>query len=237
MFVWFLLLWSGASSLLHNTPPEKFASVKERIPTIHIDSRYHGTENFTGAPLPGYGVNDAWLRIEVIQALAKVQQTLATEGLGLLIYDAYRPQRATKAMMAWAKRTNQWNLIDDGYIATRSRHNHGVAVDLTLINLSTGEPLDMGTEWDEFSTASHTKNASGEALHNRLLLQKRMKEQGFTGYSKEWWHFNFSVSKTTARDIPYSCFEPKEGEWKAPPNWENEEYAPPRHWTATECLP
>ena len=238
IFLWCALLFAGGDSERYKqNPPKGFVDLKDWIPSIQIESRYHGSDNFTEAPLPGYGVNRAWLRKEAATALRKVQNSLRKEGLGLLMYDTYRPRRATKAMMAWAKRTQQWNLIEDGYIAQRSRHNHGIAVDLTLVNLRTGQPLDMGTKWDEFSTDSHTANATGQALKNRLKLKKAMLAEGFTPYRKEWWHFNYRLSKTRARDVPYSCFEKPEGTWKAPKNWDQPGYVPPSAWQPKDCHP
>ena len=234
---WLLFNFSSGSEPkdLVGQPPDGFVDVQEYIPTILVDSRYHSSENFTQAPLPGYGVNKAWLRKEVVLALQKVQYSLELQGLGLLIYDAYRPQRATKAMMAWAKRTDNWDLIKQGYIATRSRHNHGIAVDVTLVERNTGIPLDMGTEWDSFNTDSHTQNATGTALSNRMLLKKEMQKQGFTNYSKEWWHYSYRVENSRARDVPYSCFEAKENQWIEPKGWESKQYIPAQTWPQKQC--
>jgi zinc D-Ala-D-Ala dipeptidase len=235
--IWLLIILAfGSTTDLVGTPPNGFVDVQVYIPNVLVDSRYHSSDNFTQAPLPGYGVNKAWLRKEVVVALKKVQQSLEPLGLGLLIYDAYRPQRATQAMIAWAKRTDNWELINQGYIATRSRHNHGVAIDLTLVDLDAGTPLDMGTEWDSFSTESHTNNATGQVLENRMLLKQKMIDQGFTNYSKEWWHFNYKIANTRSRDVPYSCFEAKETKWIPPENWEKKQYNPPQDWPQEECI-
>jgi len=175
------------------------------------------------------------MRKEAALALGRVQSELQPQGLGLLVYDAYRPIRATKAMMAWARRAGKWNLIKQGYIATRSRHNHGIAVDLTLVSLDTGIPLDMGTPWDAFHERSHTRNASGSILKSRLKLERIMKKHGFRPYKKEWWHFNFSIKKTKPRDVPYACFEPEEGAWLAPKNWEDSTYKAEKNWKPHPC--
>jgi D-alanyl-D-alanine dipeptidase len=162
-------------------------------PTIRIEMRYATANNFTGAKLPGYEANRAFLRREAAAALAAVQMNLATRGLGLKIFDAYRPVRATEAMVAWTERVHRPELIADGYIASRSRHNLGVAVDLTLVDLVTGKELDMGTPFDTFSSAAHTENATGAAAANRALLKSAMSAAGFSPYSEEWWHFSFTV--------------------------------------------
>lgn len=195
-----------------NTEPQPIASdsaagtllvdVRSIDSTIVVDARYFGANNFTGAPLPGYEANRALLRREAAEALARVQQRLATDGLGLKIFDGYRPVRATLAMVHWAERTGQRRLLDDGYIARRSRHNQGVAVDLTLIQLATGAELPMGTPFDTFSEAAHTANAIGEVKRNREMFVRVMQSEGFTNYDQEWWHFFIVVPDPMPFDLP-----------------------------------
>jgi zinc D-Ala-D-Ala dipeptidase len=168
--------------------------------TIMVDARYAGSNNFTGAPLPGYEAPRALLRREAAMALSRVQGRLRTGGLGLLVFDGYRPVRATLAMVDWAERTGRRHLLDDGYIARRSRHNQGVAVDLTLVDPGSGTRLDMGTPFDTFSEAAHTANASGRVLRYREILVRAMKAEGFSNYEKEWWHFSYPVPDALAFD-------------------------------------
>jgi zinc D-Ala-D-Ala dipeptidase len=171
-------------------------------PSIVADMRYATTNNFTGAVLPGYEANRAWMHRDAARSLARVQRTLERDGLGLKIFDAYRPVRATQAMMAWTRRVNRTDLVRDGYIADRSRHNLGLAVDLTLVERSTGRELDMGTPFDTFSEAAHPASASGAVLANRQRLAKAMMAEGFTPYEKEWWHFSFTVELPRRFDLP-----------------------------------
>jgi D-alanyl-D-alanine dipeptidase len=161
--------------------------------TIVVELRYATSNNFTGAPLPGYLANRAYLRREASAALARVQRDLRSQGLGLKIFDGYRPVRATLAMVDWTKRVNRPDLLTDGYIASRSRHNLGLAIDLTLIDRTTGRELEMGTAFDTFSAAAHTANATGEAAVNREKLKNAMEREGFVNYDQEWWHFSFDV--------------------------------------------
>src|SRR5918995_1401446 len=126
--------------------------------TIRVDARYAGPDNFTGAPLPGYEAPRALLRREAAVALSQVQARLRKKGLGLLVFDGYRPVRATLAMVRWAERSGRRSLLNDGYIASRSRHNLGLAVDLTIVDPALGAPLDMGTPFDTFSESAHTAN-------------------------------------------------------------------------------
>ena len=167
--------------------------IRSRDSTIRVDARYATSNNFTGKPLPGYETSRALLRREAAGALARVQARLRSEGLGLLVYDGYRPVRATLAMVDWAKRTSREDLLNQGYIARRSRHNLGLAVDLTLVELGTGVELDMGTPFDTFAEAAHTANAQGRARRNRQILVRAMEAEGFSNYDQEWWHFSYPV--------------------------------------------
>jgi zinc D-Ala-D-Ala dipeptidase len=194
-----------------NTPPLPIApdaaaetllvDVQSRDPTIRVDLRYATSKNFTGKPLPGYEAPRAPLRREAAAALAKVQARLRSKGLGLLVYDGYRPVRASLAMVDWAKRTGREDLLEQGYIARRSRHNLGLAVDLTLADLGTGVGLDMGTPFDTFAPAAHTANAEGQVLRNRQILVRAMEAEGFRNYDQEWWHFSYPVEGALPFDM------------------------------------
>lgn len=162
--------------------------------TIVIEARYATLNNFTNAVLPGYHANRVYLRREAAVALARVQRRLLSGGMGLKVFDGYRPVRATRAMVAWAGASGQQHLVTDGYIASHSRHNLGLAVDLTLVDWSmNGREVDMGTPYDSFSAAAHYGSATGRTLRYRQLLRKMMEEEGFRQYEQEWWHYSFSV--------------------------------------------
>jgi D-alanyl-D-alanine dipeptidase len=214
-----LALFVSGCSVLHRTPAEPVNAPElplvsdsvadsllvdvQRVDTsIVVDMRYATTNNFTGAVLPGYHANRAYLRDEAAAALALVNDDLRLQGLGLKIFDAYRPVRATEAMVAWTEKAHRPDLIRDGYIASRSKHNLGVAVDLTLIDLRTRAELEMGTRFDYFGTAAFTKNARGVAAKNREILKKVMERQGFSNYEKEWWHFTYPVENPVRFDRP-----------------------------------
>ncbi len=210
-----LAVWStpgGAQSVGEAAPPIAPDSVANRMladvrsfdTTIVVEARYATPSNFTEAVLPGYEANRAYLRREAAEALGRVQRRLASGGMGLKVFDGYRPVRATRAMVAWAERTGQRHLIDDGYIASHSRHNLGLAVDLTLVDWSVGgREVDMGTPFDTFSEAAHYASATGRTLRYRQLLRRVMEEEGFHQYEQEWWHYSFSVpGDPVAFDVP-----------------------------------
>jgi D-alanyl-D-alanine dipeptidase len=201
----------SAPSQVANVAPAPVASdraadsllvdVRSLDSTISVEARYATANNFTGAVLPGYEANRALLRREAAAALVRVQARLRHDGLGLRIYDGYRPVRATLAMVAWAERTDRRWVLDHGYVARRSRHNLGVAVDLTLIELATGRPLEMGTPFDTFAPAAHTANATGVARDNRQRLKHAMEREGFTNYDQEWWHYIYPVADAPPFDL------------------------------------
>jgi D-alanyl-D-alanine dipeptidase len=180
-------------------------SVRTYAKTIQVDLRYATDDNFTGKRLPGYCKPIAVTKRPAAKALARAQNRLKKQGLGLLVYDAYRPARATRAMVRWAETTNHEWVLQQGYVARRSNHNQGAAIDLTLIRLSDNGPLGMGTPFDTFSTKAHTANAKGTALRNRLTLKRAMEPFGFRNYRKEWWHYDFPSARGPARDIPLGC--------------------------------
>ncbi len=196
---------NAPDGILAGTPADAdtlLVDVQSLDSTIRVDLRYRDSVNFTGAPLPGYEANRALLHRDAAAALARVQAHLREQGLSLLVYDAYRPVRATTEMVAWAERTGQSALITDGYIADRSRHNLGVAIDCTLVDLTTGEPLDMGTPYDTFNESAHTANATGLIAERRLRFVTAMAREGFVNYDREWWHYSYAVSPVLRFDVP-----------------------------------
>ncbi len=155
--------------------------------TISYDLKYATTNNFTGKKL--YKSSDlVFLRTLPALALKNIQMELLQEGLGLKIFDGYRPYLVTKRM---------WELIkDERYVANPSRgsgHNRGLAVDLTLIEISTGKELNMGTGFDNFSDTAHHafRELSSQVLQNRNRLKEIMEKHGFNALSTEWWHYSW----------------------------------------------
>lgn len=184
--------------------PDGFVYVKDVIPNIDVELRYCTDNNFVGEAIDGYKENKAILTKEAAASLKKVQVELEKEGLSLKIYDAYRPQRAVNHFVRWARQVNDTlkkaefyprvkkkNLFKAGYIASKSRHSSGSTIDLTIIDLKTGEELDMGSPYDFFGSESWVKNSDLDKVQrkNRKLLQKVMLGNGFRNYPQEWWHF------------------------------------------------
>jgi D-alanyl-D-alanine dipeptidase len=187
--------------------PESFVYVEEAIPHVKIDLRYCTDNNFLGRKVDGYVRPKCVLTKQAAEALKKVQTELNRFGLGLKIYDAYRPQQGVDDFVRWGKDLNDTkmkkdfypnarkeDLFKEGYIAERSGHSRGSTVDLTIISIdeeSFGNDLDMGSCFDFFGPESWPESPAMSANQraNRLLLRALMEKHGFESYSKEWWHF------------------------------------------------
>jgi CubicO group peptidase (beta-lactamase class C family)/D-alanyl-D-alanine dipeptidase len=156
-------------------------------PSIRLDIRYATTNNFLGIPF--YTQARAFLQKPAAAALARVHRSLAKDGLGLLIHDAYRPWQVTKLFWEATPDSGRIFVADP---AKGSKHNRGAAVDLTLYDLATGKPVKMVGGYDEFSPRSYPDYPGGTALErwHRELLRRAMEAEGFTVFEFEWWHFD-----------------------------------------------
>ena len=184
---------------------KRMIELKKMMPGILYDLRYATVNNFMRRLMYPAGTNTAFLRLPAVKALQKVQQELNEKGLGLKIYDAYRPYSVTVKF---------WELVkDERYVANPSKgsgHNRGIAVDLTIINLVTGDELNMGTGFDNFTDTAHhafTKLPE-EILQNRELLKSTMQQCGFKVYSEEWWHYSLpDAARFEILDIDFKKFK------------------------------
>ncbi len=175
------------------------------LPNIEIDIRYASDDNFLGHIVPGYEAPRAWLTRAAADALAQVQLQLTPQDHSLLIFDAYRPQRAVDAFIAWSKNADystkakyyptleKTELFEQGYLARHSSHSRGSTLDLTIIKTINGnnEALEMGSGFDFFGSVSHTncQDISAIARNNRDWLLSLMDEAGFDNLASEWWHY------------------------------------------------
>jgi D-alanyl-D-alanine dipeptidase len=164
----------------HNLVP--LESVK---PPCLAEVRYATRHNFTGRVL--YPLPRVFLHRDTARSLAGVQRDLQKRGLGLKVWDAYRPLSVQRKM---------WNLIrDERYVSNpaknKGRHTRGTAVDVTLVD-KLGRELPMPSDFDDFSERAHRSYRGGtaEQRRNRQLLEGVMEKHGFVGYPTEWWHFD-----------------------------------------------
>lgn len=208
----FILTVSCVLPLLAYTISEDktgFAEISTVIDDAVYDIRYYSPNNFTGNKIKGYKAPRAYLTKEALTALAKAAEDLRKQGYRLLIWDAYRPQKAVDNFVAWIKDPNdpgdktffpelqKSDLVAGDYIATKSGHTRGSTIDLTIIKKD-GSPVDMGGTFDLFSEVSHQKydKITKEQKRNRRILREAMLKAGFKGLYSEWWHF-------TLKDEPY----------------------------------
>jgi D-alanyl-D-alanine dipeptidase len=165
---------------------KQFVDLGTYIPGIVLDIRYATANNFTGEKI--YESADAFARKPVADALLAVQGELKTMGLGLKVFDAYRPYSATLRFYEVYP--------DTTFVAAPWRgsvHNTGCAVDVTLVELPSGAEMEMPTPFDDFTEkAAHSFNDLPEnILKNRKILRDVMTRHGFSVYEAEWWHYNF----------------------------------------------
>lgn len=187
--------------------PDGFVDLQEFIPSLRLELRYCSDNNFTGRPVDGYLKPRGIATREAAAALKKVQDELLPFGLGIKVFDAYRPQRAVDSFVKWAENREDTlakaryypdvakrDLFREGYIADRSSHSRGSTVDLTIIELSSGAELDMGSPFDFFGPISWPDSTlvSPSQRANRLLLRTLMVKHGFNPYAQEWWHFTLA---------------------------------------------
>lgn len=177
---------AGYLDAMEVQPEKELINLQTFVPGIVLDIRYATTNNFTGEKI--YNLARAYARRPVAEALKRVQADLKPLGMGLKIFDAYRPYRATVKFYEVYR--------DTTYVASPyrgSRHNRGCAVDLTLIDLATGNEVRMPTGYDSFEKAAwpRTPVADPEVARNRSQLIEVMENNGFKVNASEWWHFDF----------------------------------------------
>ena len=185
--------------LVNDDPAQELVDLSTCIPGIQLDIRYATDNNFTGKQL--YRQPKAYLRKPVADALKEVQKELNKKGLGLKIYDAYRPYDVTVQFYEMYR--------DSVFVASPfngSRHNRGCTVDLSVINLKTGKELDMPTPFDDFTEKAHInyRDLPARVIKNRELLKQVMHKHGFRVYADEWWHYDHQDwRKFPVMDIPF----------------------------------
>ncbi len=157
--------------------------------TIKLDIRYATADNFVGKPV--YPEARAFLQRPAAEGVVRVHQLLKKEGLGLVIYDGYRPWSITK--LFWeVVREDQKKFVADP--AQGSKHNRGCAVDLGIYDLNTGKAVPMPSGFDEFTERASPdyKGGADEERANREKLRHLMEAEGFTVNPNEWWHFDLN---------------------------------------------
>jgi D-alanyl-D-alanine dipeptidase len=183
----------------------------EVLSGVRWDAKYATWDNFTGTPVDGYEVNRVVGSDVLADALQEAKTRAAAIGFGLLLWDAYRPQRAVDRFLEWSAQPEDGRtkprfypnieraeMFTNGYVAPKSGHSRGSAVDLTLYRLDTGELAPMGGRHDFMDERSHhgARGVSAVEARNRRTLCHVMEQSGFERYDHEWWHY-------VLRDEPY----------------------------------
>lgn len=184
--------------------PATFVALRSVIPNLVVELRYFSSNNFMGRPVEGYRANTVFMTEPAARALQAVQEDLASAGLALKVFDAYRPQRAVDNFVRWAADSNDLlmkqqyypslnknELFPGGYIAERSGHSRGSTVDLTLVRLADSQEIDMGSPYDFFDPVSWPSDTTitAQQQSNRMTLREAMLKHGFRPLDTEWWHF------------------------------------------------
>ena len=185
----------------------RFVLLSDYVPAVVQEIRYYSTYNFVGDRIDGYEDPIALLTKDAARALKIVSNQAGVMGFRLKVFDAYRPARAVRHFVLWGiedldqrmkpffyPELEKQDLFRLGYIASKSSHSRGSTIDLTLLDMSTGKELDMGSPFDYFGERSHpdSRNVTDEQLSNRMRLQKLMKDNGFLPIDCEWWHFTLA---------------------------------------------
>jgi D-alanyl-D-alanine dipeptidase len=184
-----------------------FVFLDEVLDGVRWDAKYATWDNFTGTPVDGYEVNRIVGSHPLADGLRAARACAADLGFGLLLWDGYRPQRAVNRFVAWSaqpddgrtKRTfypriDRRGMFELGYVAARSGHSRGSAVDLTLYRLATGELAPMGGRHDLMDERSHhgALGLSDVEARNRRTLCSVLEHSGFRRYECEWWHYSLT---------------------------------------------
>jgi zinc D-Ala-D-Ala dipeptidase len=201
-----VLLWvSGAGAMLSaqegnmRFDTSAWIDISTIEPGIVLDIRYATTNNFVKEQL--YDCPRCFLRADVAYALRNIHRELKRQGLGIKVFDCYRP-----LSVQW----KLWNKVPDPrYVADPrkgSMHNRGSAIDLTIVDVR-GKELEMGTEYDFFGEEAYHdyKKHSKEVLDNRTLLKNMMIKHGFRHTRTEWWHYSYTKRSYNISKMEWPC--------------------------------
>lgn len=167
-------------------PENELLDMRQLLPNARFDVTYAGTNNFLKRKL--YPTPDLFMRAPAARALVRASEILKEKGFGLLLFDGYRPYSVTELFYE--------EIGDTTFVADPrkgSKHNRGMAIDLTLYDLKTGEEVLMPTAYDEASPKAYQDYSGGnpKALKNRAILREAMEQVGFSIFKYEWWHYDY----------------------------------------------
>lgn len=191
-------------------PPSNFIDIKKINNSIIVDLKYYSDDNFIGRKIDGYENNKALLLENVAIKLCRVQKELKKSNQSLIVFDAYRPQKASEMFYHWSldpsdqknklkyyPKVDKKDLYSLGFIARNSSHSKGIAVDINIIDYQSDSLLDMGGNFDLFDEISNTNyhSLSQKQMENRMYLKNIMENFGFDNLPTEWWHYSCNDSR------------------------------------------
>jgi D-alanyl-D-alanine dipeptidase len=186
------------------TDSSDFVVLADVIPDLQQEIRYYSAYNFVGTRIDGYEEPVALMTQEAATALKNAAADFRAAGYVIKVYDAYRPQRAVNHFMRWVQDPNATSMkayfypllgkdkLLHEYIATKSGHSRGSAIDMTVVNMKTGLILDTGEHFDYFGVRSHHDftGVTPQQQANRAFIKKIMEKNGFNSLLEEWWHYS-----------------------------------------------
>jgi zinc D-Ala-D-Ala dipeptidase len=196
-----------------------FIDIKKLDNSIIVDLKYYSDDNFIGRKIDGYESNTALLMKNVAIKLCHVQQQLKKSNQSLIIFDAYRPQKASEMFYHWSldpsdqknklkyyPKIDKKELYNLGFIARRSSHSRGIAVDINILDYKSDSLMDMGGGFDLFDEISNTDYnlITHKQIENRMYLKNIMENFGFENLPTEWWHYSLS---STDSEVVYYDFD------------------------------
>jgi zinc D-Ala-D-Ala dipeptidase len=190
-----LIICASVFAFAQNSPPKeqnkREADLVELIKldkSIKLDIRYARNDNFVGRPV--YTEARAFMQRSAAEAIVRVHKLLKKQGLGLVVFDGYRPWSVTKIFWEVTPEDKRKFVADP---VKGSRHNRGCAVDLSIYNQKTKKLVEMPSDFDDFTEKASPDYKGGTEVQtkNRELLRKLMEAEGFTVNANEWWHFDY----------------------------------------------
>ena len=182
----------------------EFVLLSDFVPDVIQEIRYHSTYNFVGERISGYEKPLAIITKQAARALQPVAREMIVQGFRLKVFDAYRPACAVRHFVMWGIEDTdirmkpyfypdlvKQELFSKGYVASKSSHSRGSTIDLTLVDMTTGKEVDMGSPFDMFGEVSHPdyRGITDRQFEMRMTLQRVMVRNGFVPIDCEWWHF------------------------------------------------
>lgn len=167
-------------------PDNELVDMRQLLPDAQFDVTYAKTTNFLKRKL--YPTADVFMRKPAALAIRQAHENLKKQGFGLLLFDGYRPYAIT---VLFYEEHGDTTFVADP--RKGSKHNRGMAIDLTLFDRKTGKRLSMPSDYDESTPRAYHNymDSDSASLAHRAILKREMERVGFSIFPWEWWHYDF----------------------------------------------